>query len=142
MPGPSKKSDRLKQIAGTLRADRIELAPNLVVDPLCECPNAPDWLPNAYAVQEWQRLAPILVANGMLTEANTWSLALICALRGRITQTINAGETPSGHVISQCRHLTNDLGLTSVASIRIKAPSAAPNRFERFRPQANKGGLQ
>jgi phage terminase small subunit len=123
MPGPSKRPAQLKAIAGTERQDRAAPAP---VDlPLVAfAPSAPDWLPNAHAVKEWERLAPILTANKLLTEAGCSALGMLCALHGKLVQLWAAGEAPTGHMMAQYRNLVNDFGLTPVAQGKVK--SAAP----------------
>ena len=54
------------------------------VDTLAELPPAPDWLPNAHAVQEWDRLARILAANKLLTEGGVSALTTLCAIHGKL----------------------------------------------------------
>lgn len=118
MANPRKPS-HLKAIAGTGRADR---APPTFVDlPLVdEVPSAPDWLPNGHAIKEWDRLAPILYANKLLTEAATSALAQMCALHGKIVQLYAAGESPNASMVAQYRALANDFGLTPVAQGKVR----------------------
>lgn len=119
MPGPGKKPSRLKVIAGTDRPDR---APAVVVDlPLTQqIPDAPDWLPNAHAIKEWDRLAPILHKVGLLTEGGLSALGMLCSLHGKLVQLWSAGEAPTGHMMAQYRNLVNDFGLTPVAQGKVK----------------------
>lgn len=131
MPGPGKKPAGLKVVAGTSRKDReVEAVALPVVDAV---PAAPDWLPNAHAVKEWDRLAPILVANKLLTEAGTSALAHLCALHGKIVQLYAAGESPVATMVSQYRNLINDFGLTPVAQGKVKSVGEKPesNPFAR-----------
>jgi phage terminase small subunit len=131
MPGPGKKPAGLKVVAGTSRKDReVEAVALPVVDAV---PAAPDWLPNAHAVKEWDRLAPILVANKLLTEAGTSALAHLCALHGKIVQLYAAGESPVATMVSQYRNLINDFGLTPVAQGKVKPVGEKPesNPFAR-----------
>lgn len=128
-----RKPRALKVVAGTDRADR---APEVVVDlPLVDAvPSAPDWLPNAHAVKEWERLAPILHANRLLTEAGTSALAMLCALHGKIVQLYAAGEAPLAAMMAQYRGLINDFGLTPVAQGKVRPAGekeAAGNKFAR-----------
>jgi phage terminase small subunit len=119
MPGPGKKPTHLKAVAGTERKDRV--IPDAVELPLVsDVPAAPDWLPNAHSVLEWNRLAPILTANKLLTEAGCSSLAVLCSLHGKIVQLFAAGECPTGHMLAQYRNLVNDFGLTPVAQGKVK----------------------
>lgn len=128
-----RKPRALKVVAGTDRADR---EPEVVVDlPLVDAvPDAPDWLPNPHAVKEWNRLAPILHANRLLTEAGTSALAMLCALHGKIVQLYAAGEAPLASMMAQYRGLINDFGLTPVAQGKVRPAGeerAAGNKFAR-----------
>ena len=119
MPGPGKKPASLKAIAGTERADRA--TPDGVrLPPLSEAPAPPDWLPNVHAVGEWNRLAPLLVANGLLTEGGLSALGNLCALHGKMVQLWAAGESPTANMIGQYRGWVNDFGLTPVAQGKVK----------------------
>lgn len=115
-----RKPPQLKAIAGTERKDRaVEDAIDL---PLVESvPSAPDWLPNAHAVKEWDRLVPILMANKLLTEAALGPLAHLCALHGKIVQLYAAGEAPTASMTGTLRNLQNDFGLTPVAQGKVRA---------------------
>jgi phage terminase small subunit len=118
MPNPRKPTP-LKVVAGTARADR---EPASFVDlPLVdEIPLPPDWLPNAHATKEWERLAPILVANRLLTEAGTVALAHLCAMHGKVVQLYAAGEAPNASMVAQLRGLANDFGLTPVSQGKVR----------------------
>lgn len=130
MPGPGKTPAQLKAIQGTERADRAaELGVQL--PPLPEAPAAPDWLPNAHAVKEWDRLAPLLVANKLLTEGGLSALGNLCALHGKLVQLWAAGESPTANMIGQYRGYVNDFGLTPVAQGKVK-PAAAGESGNRF----------
>lgn len=119
MPGPGKKPRVLKVVAGTDRPDR---APSEAVElPLADqIPAPPDWLPNAHAVKEFERLAPILHGVGLLTDAGLSALAMLCALHGKLVQLWAAGESPTGHMLAQYRALVNDFGLTPVAQGKVR----------------------
>jgi hypothetical protein len=139
MPNP-RKPDHLKLVAGTSRPDRIEPTADFRAPELTECPEAPAWLKNEHAIAEWKVLAPIFIANGLLTAANTSALGQLCALHGKLVQLWSAGETPTGHLMSQYLNLIKAFGLVSLASKRITAPATAgsappKNRFERFKPK-------
>ncbi len=118
MANPRKPS-ALKAISGTNQKCRAE---NKITEmPLVSAvPEAPDWLPNAHAIKEWNRLAPLLHANKLLTEAGLSALAVLCSLHGKIVQLFAAGESPTGHMVSQYRNLINDFGLTPVAQGKVK----------------------
>lgn len=132
MSGPSRKPTRLKVISGTTQPCRA-IAATVALPAVDAVPDAPDWLPNAHAIKEWRRLAPILVANKLLTEAGLAALAHLCALHGKIVQLYTAGEAPAASLVSQYRNLINDFGLTPVAQGRVKAAAPEPegNAFTR-----------
>jgi phage terminase small subunit len=128
MPRP-RKPTALKVLAGTLRRDRdagLQMMPACVV---C-APPAPDWLPNAYAVTEWERLAPILAANGLLFEGSLSALAVLCALHGRLATLWAAGEAPTAALIAGYRALASDFGLTPIAAGKVRP--ATPQRINPF----------
>ena len=131
MPGPGKKPAGLKVIAGTDRKDRADVAPSVELPTIEKVPEAPDWLPNAHALKEWERLAPILVANKLLTEAGLSAFGMLCSLHGKLVQLFAAGESPNASMVSSYRNLVNDFGLTPVAQGKVKA--AVPEA-----PQGNK----
>lgn len=130
MPGPGKKPAGLKVVSGTDRKDRAD-PPQVQLPTVVEVPRAPDWLPNSHAVKEWDRLAPILVANKLLTEAGTSALGMLCALHGKLVQLWAAGEAPVASMVAQYRNLINDFGLTPVAQGKVKPVGQEPasNKF-------------
>lgn len=130
MPGPGKKPSRLKVVAGTERKDRAPVAP-VDLPTIADVPEPPDWLPNSHAQKEWRRLAPILVANKLLTEAGLSAFGHLCALHGKLVQLWAAGEAPVASMVSQYRNLINDFGLTPVAQGKVKPVGEEPakNKF-------------
>jgi len=119
MPAP-RKPGHLKVIAGTDQPCRR--APDPVDLPLLdELPQTLDWLPNAHAVREFERLAAILFNNRLLTEGGLMALGHLCALHGKLVQLWTAGESPTGHMLAQYRALVNDFGLTPVAQGKVRA---------------------
>lgn len=119
MAGRPRKPPQLKLIAGTTRTDR-DKAEHVSLPLVSAVPKAPDWLPNAHAVSEWERLAPILTANKLLTEAGCSALGHLCALHGKLVQIWAAGEVPQGALQAQYRNLVTDFGLTPVAQGKVK----------------------
>jgi len=132
MPQP-KKPPNLKAIAGTKRPDRDGILGGVAVDlPLVnEVPLPPDWLPNVHAMKEWERLAPILVANKLLTQAGLSALGILCSLHGKIVQLFAAGETPHASLVAQQRGLMNDFGLTPASQGKVK-PGAETDPGNKF----------
>lgn len=120
----------MKVVAGTDRPDR-DAEPTIEHEPVSALPDPPDWLPNAHAVKEWQRLGPILVNVGLLTDAGLSAFGTLCALHGKLVQLWAAGESPTGHMLAQYRALINDFGLTPVAQGKVKTaePEKKGNKF-------------
>lgn len=129
MPRP-KKPHNLKVIAGTVRPDRED--PQMVDLPLVVDAPPPDWLPNAHAMKEWNRLAPMLTANRLLTEAGTSVLGQMCALHGKLVQLWSAGEAPNSSLLAQYRGLVNDFGLTPAAHGKVKPSGGSGKGRSKF----------
>lgn len=139
MPRP-RKPHNLKVIDGTDRPDR--LLSGAVDLPLVEiAPLPPEWLPNAHAQKEWERLSTILLTNRLLTEASLGPLGVLCALHGQIVQQYAAGIAPTAHMLSQYRNLVNDFGMTPVAQGKVRplGEERKANQFARNGAKA-KGG--
>ena len=128
--GPSKKPASLKVVAGTDRPDRAE-DPGIELPLVDGAPRAPDWLPNAHAVKEWDRLAPILTANKLLTEAGTSALAVLCSIHGQLVDMWSRRVDPPASLLAQYRGMVNDFGLTPVAQGKVKpvGEKEGSNRF-------------
>ncbi|HUG26218.1 hypothetical protein [Piscinibacter sp.] len=128
MPNPGKPQS-IKVITGSRRL-RDKAMP-AVLPTIEAVPAAPDWLPNAQALAEWQRLAPILVANRLLSEATLSVLGHACALHGRIVQAMAAGQQPKAAVIGAYRALLNDFGLTPAFAAKVSRghEGKGANRF-------------
>ncbi len=129
--GNPRKPTSLKVVAGTDRPDR---EPQQAVDlPLVSAvPSPPDWLPNAHATKEWERLAPILHANKLLTEAGLSALGQLCALHGNTVQMYAAGLAPVASMVSQLRGFLNDFGLTPVAQGKVRPSGDAEKSGNAF----------
>lgn len=139
MPGPRRPSN-LKLISGTARTDRE--VPELVNLPLvADTPPAPDWLPNAHAVKEWDRLVKMLVANKLLAEADLGPLGHLCALHGKIVQLWTAGETPTGHLLAQFNTLSQAFGLSPAWRSKVKpiGDKESSNSFAKFKSPGGGG---
>ena len=127
-----RKPTSLKVVAGTDQPCRRPESAPVEMPALDHIPDPPDWLPNAHAVKEWQRLAPILTANKLLTEAGLSALGQLCALHGKVVQLYSAGEAPVASMVAQLRGLMNDFGLTPVAQGKVKGggdETKAGNKF-------------
>jgi phage terminase small subunit len=128
----------MKIIAGTFRPDRAEPEDALKLPKLEDVPPAPDWLPNAYAVNEWNRLAPMLHRFGLLTVGSVQLLGHLCALHGAIVQKWAAGTEPTGQAITQYRALCGEFGLTPHSAMKMGARSGEDksNKFARHRKRS------
>src|SRR5262245_31612381 len=133
MPMP-RKAPHLKSISGS----REPIPPHVELPTLTDVPDPPDWLANAHATKEWKRLAPILVANKLLTEPGLAAFGHMCSLHGKLVQLWSAGESPTGHMLAQYRNLINDFGLTPVAQGKVKnlGTEDKGNPFSKFGKQA------
>ena len=89
-----KKPHHIKVVSGTDRPDRLSV-PAVDLPPLNDVPHPPDWLGNIHAVKEWNRLAPILVANKLLSEGGLSALGNLCALHGQLVAQYSANLCPT-----------------------------------------------
>lgn len=126
----NKKPINLKLLSGTDQPCRRDEG-GAEYEPLEQIPEPPDWLPNAHAVKEYNRLGPVLHKNRLLTEAGVMAFAHLCAIHGKIVQLYAAGESPTGHLLSQYRNLINDFGLTPVAQGKVR-PTEAKAKGNKF----------
>lgn len=77
-----RKPTNLKILQGTYRPDRAN--PNEPQPEICT-PEAPEFLSDR-ALQEWQRIAPILEKLGLLSQVDKMALAAYCAAVARLWQ--------------------------------------------------------
>lgn len=117
MPKP-RVPDKIKIQKGTNQPNRMHEALEMPI--VIEYPKPPQWLPNKHAKDEWFRIVPILVNNGLLTEVGIAPLAVLCSLHGRIVEIFEKGGTPNGFTLSQYRALVNDFGITPVAQTKVR----------------------
>ncbi|MGJ8620675.1 MAG: P27 family phage terminase small subunit [Methylophilaceae bacterium] len=99
-------------------------------------PEPPDWIVDKNAKKEWNRLVPILIANGLLTEGGLSALAIMCGMHGKIVGLFEIGATPTGFMIAQYRALMNDFGLTP--SSQSKVTSISPAKSNTFENNGNR----
>lgn len=140
MPGPPKKATTLKSISGTKQPCRAAPPPSVELPVLDKVPAPPDWLPNAHAVKEWNRLAPILTANKLLTEGGLSALAHLCAMHGKIVQLYAAGEAPTASMASTLQSMINDFGLTPVAQGKVKMNGGEEKKGNKFASNGKRAG--
>jgi hypothetical protein len=82
------------------------------------------------AVREWHRLAPLPVANKLLSTGNMALLAHLCMLTSRLAATWTSGATPNAALLRVYRGLACDLGLVH---LNVPEPGDKPNRFLSFK---------
>ena len=106
--------------------------------PVDAVPDPPDWLPNTHAVKEWHRLAPILVANKLLSVGDLSTLAHLCAVHGKLVQLWAAGESPTGHMLAQYNALAGSFGLSPGWRSKVKpiGDQDETNKFSKFKKPA------
>jgi len=132
-----RKPDHMKVVSGTDQPCRREANSAAAQTPaplVADIPPAPDWLPNAHAVKEWNRLCAIMVELELLTDAGLTTLGHLCALHGKIVQLWAAGQTPTGHLLAQYNKMIDSLGVPLSGKGRpVDAPKG--NRFSKFRDE-------
>lgn len=129
--GRPRKQANLKAISGTIQPCR-SVPEDVQYETIDELPTAPDWLPNAHAVKEWDKLVRILHASNVLTEACLSPLEMMCALRGKIVQLYHAGETPSASLINALNAMQAGFGLPPSAYGKIKPSSDGKEKTNKF----------
>lgn len=109
------------KLRGTVDVTRVKqhAKADVIAEELPEIPDPPDWLPNAFAVKEWERLAPVLTELGLLNHANVNAFGALCAVQGKLMHVFSLGESPAAQLLSQYRSLINDFGLTPAAMSRM-----------------------
>lgn len=122
------KPPSLKAITGS-REPNPE--PEIQLEPLKELPAHPAWLTNLYGIREWERLGPILVANGLLTDGSVVAFGTMCALHGALVTRFAEDELPPANFIGHYRALVNDFGLTpaSQGKVRLSGDGKKQNKF-------------
>jgi P27 family predicted phage terminase small subunit len=71
--GPKPKPTAVKERQGTLYAYRQKNEPT----PEVEIPPKPSWV-KGQAAKHWKQIAPVLVANGLLTKLDAIALSILC----------------------------------------------------------------
>lgn len=114
----ARKPAHLKMIDGSREKDRPPMpeAPASIAPDLDELPQPPGWLPNAFAVEKWNELVPILKRNGRLNPANLTTLAHYCAAHGKIVQGYQGGAFPTASMLGTLDKLLSAIGLGNVSS--------------------------
>ena len=116
--GTKPKPSALKLIAGNPGKRPINAA-----EPAFEAAGtpAPDWL-TGEALAVWNRVAPCLETNGMLTKPDADALAIYCDVVGRYVEIRRSGETAPMNLVQQMRQLASEFGFTPASRTRVVAP--------------------
>lgn len=136
MTGRPPKPRRLKILSGTLQPSRDRGEEVLPLPASEALPAPPEWLPNAHAVREYERLGAAMLQFGLLHEGNVGALVMLAAVHGNLVQLLLAGRGVQASLISQYRGLAADLRLTSLVRIPKAGDVGPENPFNRF---ANSG---
>lgn len=117
--GRPPKTAKALELAGTARPDRPRKE-QANFTPLLYVPAAPAWLQSDdVAVDEWKRLAPLLVADNALAEKDLQTLANLCATQSKIMRNFRGDTDQDGEPISAAgcmvayAKLASALGLAS-----------------------------
>lgn len=86
----ARKPNKLKVVRGTDQACRMNDG-EIELETLSQTPDAPDWLDH-HGVQEWNRVAPALVAKGLLSAVDVTPLAHYCDAHAHILRQKNAQQ--------------------------------------------------
>jgi len=136
--GRPRKPTKLKQLQGTARADRINAS-----EPQFEVGSGycPRWLSDE-ARAEWRRVAPELIACGLLTVVDRAALEAYCetyaqwrraieALKDGMTFTTDKGyvqQLPevaiANNALKQMRAFMTEFGMTPSSQSRVSMPQA------------------
>jgi phage terminase small subunit len=117
-----RKPTRLHVLTGTFRKDRHGGRRNEPrYAPMRG--SAPAWV-GRHGRALWRRIAPALVAEGVLTEADRAIFETFCALYGALREAVAAGAPLPLKATAEFRHHANALGLTP--SARSKVSGHAP----------------
>lgn len=110
-------SNRMKVLKGTDTPSRMRDEPEFpVVDGY---PEAPDWLIDPVAVDEWEHKSKLLTDAGVLTEASLTVLAHYCNMHAKAVQQWRIGSEPTGADKTQLRLMATEFGFTPASASKV-----------------------
>ena len=128
-PGKPKKSAKLKLLQGNQGRHKStkelekEAASEIVVEPLTEIPKPPIKLKGIVAKREWNRLMPILIKRGIISDDNLSSFVTYCNRLADIAKCDKNDQIPPASLIAQFRLLAEEFGLTPASRVKVKTIS-------------------
>jgi phage terminase small subunit len=115
--GQKPKSAKQKKAQGETRPCR--LVADVVEFPTVEkIPEAPKWL-NEDGVELWNKMAPMLFNQKVLTHADLDALSHLCMLHGQIVKDYRRELQPTGANLQQLRMYFAEFGMTPSSRTRI-----------------------
>lgn len=129
--GPKPTPREKKEARGTVQPCRDSAA--IVEFPNVDsCPDAPDFL-NEYGVDLWERVAPSLYAQKILTVADLPALEIACHEYGTIRDMIDRRIEIPASKVAQMRLMLAEFGMTPSSRTRVSpaGPGKGENPFNR-----------
>ncbi len=126
-PGRKPKPRALKEQSGTVQPCRMNI--DTLEFPVPERGDAdpPMWVKNEYALELWDEMHPMLMANKVLTKADLHQLAVMCVFFGQIALDSAAGRPISAANASEMRKQFAEFGMTPSSRARVGANADTKN---------------
>jgi phage terminase small subunit len=134
----ARKAPDLKVVCGSRKPEPETTDEPSAEDVLAELPPAPDYLPNDEAKSEWKRTGRLLIERGWLTEMRLSALGLFCAMHGKLTQVLHAGDLPKAHLLQQYRQMQRDLGIIGMTNKTQVDDKPKPGKWNGLKERADR----
>lgn len=116
-------ANALKSLQGTSRPDRTQpTGVSEEFEPVALMPPPPAWMTDAWALDEWHKLGPILLRVGLLTKGTLNGFAQLCSLHGELATGYQNKQSPQGTTLNAYIKLITEFGLTPAAAGKISHP--------------------
>jgi len=121
--GRKPDTNETKRVRGITRPSRLH---EVVVNfPKPEkVPAMPSWVTYPGGIELWNRIAPILHEQNVLTLVDVSFLGHLCQVHGEILDSYARGESVPAHKLAQLRLMSSEFGLTPVGRTRLPKNSA------------------